>query len=120
MKLMSAPLVRTLLALAIAATGFGAAAQEEEKVLNIYNWSDYIDPALVSAPVTAVSFDPAPWILRGTTTNNAYIPGPPKIVATSPAPGDVLPAVVVVLRMLIVSWSPRAAPARRLGRELAL
>lgn len=44
-----------------------------------------------NAPVTAVSFDPAPWILRGTTNNVAYAPGPPKVVATNPAPGAVLP-----------------------------
>lgn len=42
MKMLSAPLVRTLAALAVAAAVFGAAAQEEEKVLNVYNWSDYI------------------------------------------------------------------------------
>lgn len=42
MKMLSAPLVRTLAALAVAAAAFGAAAQEEEKVLNVYNWSDYI------------------------------------------------------------------------------
>ncbi len=42
MKLLSVQSLRTLVAIAVAATGLGAAAQEEEKVLNIYNWSDYI------------------------------------------------------------------------------
>jgi putrescine transport system substrate-binding protein len=42
MKLLSVQSLRTIVAIALAAAGFGAAAQEEEKVLNIYNWSDYI------------------------------------------------------------------------------
>lgn len=41
----------------------------------------------VSAAVTALSFDPAPYILRGSATSVAYAAGPPKIVATSPLPG---------------------------------
>ncbi len=45
----------------------------------------------VSGSVTAAAFDSSSWILRGTTTNVAYQPGPPKVVATSPAPGDLLP-----------------------------
>ncbi len=37
------PFIRTLLALALAGTAFGANAQAAEpKVLNVYNWSDYI------------------------------------------------------------------------------
>jgi len=41
----------------------------------------------VSGPVTALSFDPSPWILRGAATSVAYVPGPPRMLATSPAPG---------------------------------
>ena len=40
---MKFPSMRTLgLCAALVATTFGASAQEEEKVLNVYNWSDYI------------------------------------------------------------------------------
>lgn len=42
----------------------------------------------VSGAVTAVAFDPGPWILRGTTSSAAYVAGPPKIVAAVPAPGE--------------------------------
>ena len=43
------------------AAGPGAAAAQEEKVLNVYNWSDYIDPAVIEAFTKetgiAVSYD---------------------------------------------------------------
>ena len=42
MKLTSVRSALTLAAALLAATGGAAQAQEEEKVLNIYNWSDYI------------------------------------------------------------------------------
>ena len=42
---------KTLTAVAVAAvavvSGFNSAAAEEEKILNIYNWSDYIDPEII-------------------------------------------------------------------------
>jgi putrescine transport system substrate-binding protein len=44
-----------------AATGAGTGAGTEPKVLNVYNWSDYIDPAVIEAFQTetgiAVSYD---------------------------------------------------------------
>jgi putrescine transport system substrate-binding protein len=49
MKLLSVRSLRMLGALALAATAFGALAQEEEKVLNIYNWSDYIGDDTIKA-----------------------------------------------------------------------
>jgi hypothetical protein len=48
----------------------------------------YVIP--VSAPVTAVSFDPVPYILRGAATSVSYTPGPPKIIVTAPNPGDAI------------------------------
>ncbi len=51
----------------------------------------------VPGPVTALAFDyndldatltPTPRILRGAATSVAYVAGPPKIVAVSPAPGS--------------------------------
>ena len=42
---------KTLTEVAVAAvavvSGFNSAAAEEEKILNIYNWSDYIDPEII-------------------------------------------------------------------------
>lgn len=42
---------KTLTAVAVVAvavvSGFNSAAAEEEKILNIYNWSDYIDPEII-------------------------------------------------------------------------
>jgi hypothetical protein len=57
----------------------------------------------VSGLVTALTFDnndldgapiPTPYILRGAATSVAYQPGPPKIVGTSPMPGDSVPQVL--------------------------
>ncbi len=42
-----------------------------------------------SAPTT-VSLDPDAWVLWSTRTNVAYVPGPPKIVETAPAPGEIV------------------------------
>jgi aminopeptidase N len=44
----------------------------------------------VSGTVTALAFDPAPYILRGAATSIAYAAGPPKIVSTTPALGSTL------------------------------
>jgi hypothetical protein len=43
-----------------------------------------------TGPVTALAFDPDQWILRTGATSEVYVAGPPKIVATSPAPGEEL------------------------------
>jgi len=42
----------------------------------------------VSGPVTALAFDPDEWILRTSANSSAFVAGPPKIVAISPAPGS--------------------------------
>ena len=44
----------------------------------------------VSGPVSALSFDPNQWILRTAATSVSYVPGPPKIIQTIPAPGAAL------------------------------
>jgi hypothetical protein len=52
----------------------------------------------VPGTVTALNFDnnhldatsPRPYILRGSATSVAYQPGPPKVVAVGPAPGEVI------------------------------
>jgi aminopeptidase N len=41
-----------------------------------------------AATTTALQFDPNQWILRTAGSSVAYVPGPPKIVATQPAPGE--------------------------------
>jgi aminopeptidase N len=50
----------------------------------------------VEGNVTAVQFDKDTKILRGTTSNATYTPGPPKLVAMSPEPGAALPPDAVV------------------------
>jgi aminopeptidase N len=42
----------------------------------------------ISATATALQFDPNQWILRTGASTVTYVPGPPKIVQTDPAPGD--------------------------------
>ncbi len=42
----------------------------------------------IAAPASSVSFDPDEWILRGSASLTSYVPGPPKIVETSPQPGE--------------------------------
>ncbi len=41
----------------------------------------------IGAPATAMQFDPNQWVLRTAASLATYVPGPPAIVATSPAPG---------------------------------
>jgi len=45
----------------------------------------------IPAPATTVQFDPDAWVLWSTVSNTSYVAGPPKIVAMTPAPGDMLP-----------------------------
>lgn len=40
-----------------------------------------------SAPATAVALDPDGWILNRGISQGAYVPGPPKVVSSNPAPG---------------------------------
>ncbi|MEK6642863.1 MAG: M1 family aminopeptidase [Planctomycetota bacterium] len=60
----------------------------------------------VSGTVTALSFDPAPWILRGTATSVAYVAGPPKIVATSPTPGAMIPQISSPSQLTVTFHTP--------------
>lgn len=50
---------------------------------------------IASGLVSAVAFDPKPWILWGTRTSTSFVEGPPKIATMSPAPSATLPAVNV-------------------------
>ncbi|MBL8746521.1 MAG: Ig-like domain-containing protein [Phycisphaerae bacterium] len=45
----------------------------------------------VSAAPTTVTLDPKPWVLATSNTTTAFSEGPPKVIATSPAPGIELP-----------------------------
>lgn len=45
----------------------------------------YVIP--VSGAVSSLSFDPDEWILKGSSTQESYRPGPPVIVEMNPAPG---------------------------------
>ncbi len=60
----------------------------------------------VSGAVTALSFDPAPWILRGNATSQAYVPGPPKIVATTPTIGSLIPAISSPSQLTVTFHTP--------------
>ncbi|MBI5762810.1 MAG: hypothetical protein HZA51_04710 [Planctomycetes bacterium] len=60
----------------------------------------------VSGVVTALAFDPAPWILRGNATSGAYIPGPPKIVAASPTPGALIPSISSPSQLTVTFHTP--------------
>ncbi|UCC29797.1 MAG: Ig-like domain-containing protein, partial [Phycisphaerales bacterium] len=42
----------------------------------------------VPEPPTTVALDPDAWILWDSVTQTTYVPGPPTIVGTSPAPGE--------------------------------
>ncbi len=63
-------------------------------------WQWYLLPA--NGTVTNVQFDKDTWILRGAATNVTYVPGPPKLIGTSPGPGAILPgspeAATITLR----------------------
>jgi hypothetical protein len=47
----------------------------------------------LDAAPSSVAFDPDAWILWTTRTSTSYVPGPPKIVETSPAPGQIVEQV---------------------------
>lgn len=56
------------------------------EIFNDVDAEHFVIP-VASAPTT-VQFDPDTWILTGTRSQVAYVPGPPTIVETSPAPGQ--------------------------------
>jgi hypothetical protein len=56
------------------------------KVFNDADPDWYVIP--LPAPATTVQLDPDAWVLTGAVTTTTYVAGPPKIVATAPAPGQ--------------------------------
>ena len=58
------------------------------KVFNDHDPENFVIP--LPAAATTVQFDPDEWVLRTGATSGSYVAGPPKIVATSPIPGDIL------------------------------
>jgi hypothetical protein len=62
------------------------------KVMNFADPQHYVIP--LESPATTVQFDPEAWVLWGSANSTSYVAGPPKIVATEPSPGSVLPAHV--------------------------
>ena len=66
-------------------TGAGV---ETRSVWNQAAWQWYLLP--VDAVVTNVQFDRDYWILRNASNAVPYVDGPPKLVATGPAPGAIL------------------------------
>jgi len=48
----------------------------------------YLLPA--DGPVTTVQFDKDTWILRGSATEEPYVPGPPRLIRVDPPPGSTL------------------------------
>jgi hypothetical protein len=56
------------------------------RVMNDADPEWYVVP--LPAAATTVQLDPDAWVLAGTKTTTSYVAGPPKIVATTPAPGQ--------------------------------
>ncbi len=65
----------------------------------------------VSGPTTALSFDPNQWILRTTATSTSYVPGPPKIVQTTPSPGAAVDGVTMPDQLTVWFHTPVHASA---------
>jgi len=60
--------------------------------------------------VTALQFDPKPWILATSASQVTFVPGPPKIVTMSPAPGSAVQPAPAVLEA-VFHKAVNAAPA---------
>ncbi len=60
----------------------------------------------ISGPATALAFDPDTWILRTAATSITYSPGPPKIVATTPAPGSSTTASPTLTQLEVLFHTP--------------
>ncbi len=60
---------------------------QELRLWNSAQTQHYVVP--VSGPVSSLAFDPDEWILKGSSTQESYRPGPPVIVEMNPAPGMV-------------------------------
>ncbi len=59
------------------------------KVFNSRDPENFVIP--IPAAATTVALDPDEWILTSGKTGTTYVPGPPRIVQTSPLPGAALP-----------------------------
>ncbi len=55
-------------------------------VFNDADTQNFLIP--IAATPSTVQFDPDDWILRDGDSEVSYVPGPPKIVRTNPAPGE--------------------------------
>src|SRR5262245_34235772 len=73
------------------------------------DFQNFVIP-LPSAPGSA-QFDPGQWILDGTVTKVGYVPGGPKIVETSPAPGAVLGLQMLPRQIVVRFHTPVNAQA---------
>jgi len=70
--------------------GIRATVGNQAQDLRIWNSAPtqyYVIP--VSGTVSNLAFDPDEWILKGSSTQETYRPGPPVIVEMNPAPGTV-------------------------------
>jgi hypothetical protein len=63
------------------------------------------------APATTVALDPDSWILDTGVTKVAYIPGGPKIVETSPAPGETIEPAAAPRQIVVRFHTPVNAHA---------
>jgi aminopeptidase N len=63
-------------------------------VLNNARDQHYLIP--VDAPVSSVTVDPSTWILRDPVGSRAYTDGPPKIVRTTPMPGETVGTLAAI------------------------
>ncbi|MCS7190187.1 MAG: M1 family aminopeptidase [Fimbriimonadales bacterium] len=74
--------------------GIRATIGNQTQNLRLWNSAQtqyYVIP--VSGTVSNLAFDPEEWILKGSSTQEAYQPGPPVIVEMNPAPGVVSASV---------------------------
>jgi hypothetical protein len=77
-------------------------------------WNDAQDENLlfqVGGPVSTLSFDPKPWILRTGGSQVSFVQGPPKIVSMIPAPNAELPHASQPATLEVVFHKPVLAEA---------
>jgi hypothetical protein len=78
-------------------------------VTDRYDFQNFVIP-LPSAP-SSVQFDPDQWVLDGSVSKVGYVPGGPKIVETSPSPGDVLSLATLPRQIVVRFHTPVNAQA---------
>ncbi|MFO0974569.1 MAG: M1 family aminopeptidase [Phycisphaerae bacterium] len=75
----------------------------------------------VSGTVTAAALDPDQYILRSSTVGStAYVPGPPKIISVTPAPGSVTPDSPSITQLKVWFHTPVNASAAAVGLSGAI